>query len=442
MFASLLKQLHTLVWDTPTAGQPVWRKTLVEAGRILWVVIRDLLSGTLSLRAMSLVYTTLLSLVPALAIAFALSRAFGLDSYVQAMLTDFLGPLGERGAEITQKITEFVSSVNANVLGTVGFAFLLYTVISMIKKVEEAFNSIWRVESNRSLTRQITEIVSMSVLGPIVVLTLIGIMAGTLSNAYVGAITSFGPIRFLIDQMSRLVPFAVLIGAFTFLYALLPNARVRFTSALVGATVAGIVWGATGWAFALFVVRSAQYVAIYSAFASLAVFMVWLYVAWLILLMGCSIAFYFQNRRYLSPIDGLGLLTSRQLDRMAVQAMLLLHESFRCGTRPWTQETLAQRLRLPVDAMKVIVQSLCRAELVIFSSDSPSRLLPGRSPEKTAITDILEAVRRYKETGDIADSSLASVPKVDAFFQRLTEAEASVLEGTSITDLIDERPTK
>ena len=442
MFASLLKQLHVVVWDTPMAGQPAWRIVLIEAGRILWVVIRDLLSGTLSLRAMSLVYTTLLSLVPALAIAFALSRAFGLDSYVQGMLTDFLGPLGERGVEITQKMMEFVNSVNANILGTVGFVFLLYTVISMIQKIEGAFNSIWRVESTRSLARQFTEIISFSLLGPLVVVMLIGIMAGALSNSYVGAVISYEPVRFVIDQMSRLVPFAVLIGAFTFLYAMLPNTRVKITSALVGASVAGIIWGATGWAFAIFVVRSAQYVAIYSAFASLAIFMIWLYVAWLILLMGCSISFYFQNRRYLSPIDGLGVLTSRQLDRMAVQTMLLLHDSFKKGSKPWTQETLAQRLRLPIDAMKEIVTALCKADLVAFSTDSPNRLLPARAADKTPITEILEAVHKYRDKGDIADTALANVPKVDVFFQRLAAAEASVLDGTNVSDLLDEPQTK
>ena len=442
MLTDLFKQLHIIVWDTQLAGQPVWRRTLIEAGRILWVVTRDLISGTLSLRAMSLVYTTLLSLIPALAIAFALSRAFGLDTYVQSMLTDFLAPLGERGAEVTRTMMEFVNRVNANILGTVGFAFLLYTVISMLKKVETAFNSIWRVEASRSIARQFTEIVSFSLLGPLVVLTLVGIMAGALSNSYVGAFVSYAPVRFLIDQMSKLVPFIVLIGAFTFLYAMLPNTRVKLSSALVGATVAGIVWGATGWAFAIFVVRSAQYVAIYSAFASLVIFMVWIYVAWLILLMGSAISFYFQNRRYLSPIDGLGLLSARQLDRMAVQALLLLHDSFQKGGKLWTQETLAQRLKLPVDAMKEIIRALCRAELVAFSSDMPSRLLPSRAPEKTCIVDILDAVHRHRDKGDIADSALASVPKVDAFFTRLAEAEASVLKGATVADLLVESGPK
>ncbi|MEQ8741418.1 MAG: YihY/virulence factor BrkB family protein, partial [Hoeflea sp.] len=323
MFGSttLLDRAHAIVWDRPLAELPFWQRSLFLAARIGWSVVRDLLGGALSLRAMSLVYTTLLSIVPALAIAFAVFRAFGFDSWIEALLADFLAPLGDQGVEITRQMMEFVQRVNVNVLGTIGFAFLLYTVISLINKVEAAFNSIWRVEANRSFARQFTEIVSMSVLGPILVLTVFGIMAGAVSNSFIGSLAEYEAVRYIIEQSSRLLPYAILIAAFGFIYVMIPNTRVHLGSAAVGATVAGIAWGAAGWTFATFVVKSAQYVAIYSAFATLVFFMIWLYAAWLILLGGCSIAFYYQNRAYLSPHAGVSLLTLRQLDRMSVQAL-------------------------------------------------------------------------------------------------------------------------
>src|SRR5690606_27771259 len=138
----------------------------------------------------------------------------------------------------------------------------------------------------------------------------------------------------------------------------IPNTRVKASAAAVGATVAGVAWGAAGWTFATFVVKSAQYVAIYSAFASLVFFMIWLYAAWLILLGGCSIAFYYQNRAYLSPHAGVSLLTLRQLDRMAVQALLLVHEAFERGQTPWTEEALARRLHVPMESMAEISSAL------------------------------------------------------------------------------------
>lgn len=430
------RRLRDFLWDKPLEGEPYWRAALIEAGRIAWVVARDLIEGRLNLRAMSLVYTTLLSLVPALALGFAVFRAFGFDSYIQGMLIEFLGPLGAQGEEIIGRVMEFVQRVNANVLGTVGFAFLLYTVVSMINKIEEAFNNIWHVTSNRSLARQFTEILSMGVLGPIVLFTALGIMASTLSHSFVGGLAEIEPFRFLIAQMSRVVPYAVLIGTFAFIYMMVPNTRVTWSAALVGATVAGLVWGATGWAFATFVVKSAQYVAIYSAFASLVVFMIWLYTAWLILLVGCAISFYYQNRHYLSPAAGLGLLTARQRIRMAVHMLLLLHEAFERGQTPWTDDAISHRLHLPMEAVNELERILVAAGLIMHSTDSPSRLLPSRPADLVRIADVIAAIRHQTETGGIVERSLAREPRIEAFFARLAEAEAAVLDGTTIADLL------
>lgn len=433
---SLLERAHALIWEPVIDEMPFWQRALYLSARIGWAVVRDLLTGTLSLRAMSLVYTTLLSIVPALAIAFAIFRAFGFDAYLQTMVTDFLAPLGDEGAAITQQMMEFVQRVNANILGTVGFFFLLYTVISLINKVEAAFNAIWRVDANRSFARQFTEIVSMSVLGPLLVLSVFGIMAGALSNSYFGSLAEYEAVRYVLDQSSRLLPYAVLIAAFGFIYVMIPNTRVTIAAAAVGATVAGIAWGAAGWTFATFVVKSAQYVAIYSAFATLVFFMIWLYAAWLILLGGCSIAFYYQNRAYLSPYAGVSLLTLRQLDRMSVQALVLVHEAFDKGQTPWTAETLAKRLHVPMEAMSEISGALCKAGLLTHSAGTPSRFVPGRPANRTAISDVFAAIRAYRYDRSVADDTLAHEPRVEAFFVRLAKEEASLSEPVTIASLI------
>ncbi len=366
------------------------------------------------------------------------SRTFGYDVYVQESLTQALAPLGTEGAEITTRIMEFVDRVNTNVLGTVGFVFLLYTVISMVKKIEAAFNDIWRVESSRSLARQFTDFISMGVLGPLVLFTVLGIMAGALSNAYVGTFVDYAPVRFVIDQTSRIVPYAVLIATFTFIYTMIPNTRVQIVSAFVGATVAGLAWGVAGWAFATFVVKSAQYVAVYSAFASLVVFMIWLYASWLILLIGCSISFYFQKRSHLSPSIGLTQLTPRQQSRMAVQALVLIHEAFERGGQAWTEEALAQRLRLPAESMIRIEAMLSDGGFIARSDGQPSRLVPALPAHKVHVSDIMDCIRANREVGGVSDTMLAHLPKVQSFYDRVNEAEAALLTGTTIADLMCE----
>tara|TARA_R110000824_G_scaffold366730_2_gene555653 strand:+ start:193332 stop:194681 length:1350 start_codon:yes stop_codon:yes gene_type:complete len=432
----IFTRIRQLVWETPDKDLPIWQSALVQAAQIAWVVGRDLIEGRLNLRAMSLVYTTLLSLVPTIAIAFAIFQAFGYAVYVQDFLTQFLEPLGEQGVEITARLMEFVDRVNANVLGTVGFAFLVYTVISMVKKIEAAFNDIWRVEASRSLTRQVTEIVSMGVLGPLVVFTVVGIMAGALSNAYVGAVADYGPVKFLLSQMSKIIPYVILISVFAFLYLLMPNTRVRLSSAFAGALVAGIAWGIAGWAFATFVVKSAQYVAVYSAFASLVVFMIWLYAAWLILLVGCSISFYFQKRHHLSPSIGLALLTSRQQHRMAVQALVLIHEAFERGSDGWTEETLARRLHLPQESMNSIGKELIAGGLITRSDGEPARLTPARPAQLVRVCDVIAILRESRDRGSVSDALLSRLPNVDAFFENVSEVENKLLQDTTVADLM------
>jgi len=433
---TFLERAHAFVWDRPLTELPFWQRSLFLAARIGWAVVRDLLGGALSLRAMSLVYTTLLSIVPALAIAFAIFRLFGFDSYIETMLADFLAPLGDQGAEITLQMMQFVQRVNVNVLGTIGFFFLLYTVISLINKVEASFNSIWHVEANRSFARQFTEIVSMSVLGPLLVLTVFGIMAGAVSNSFVGGLAEYEAVRYILDQSSRLLPYAVLIAVFSFIYIMIPNTRVKADAAVVGATVAGVAWGAAGWTFATFVVKSAQYVAIYSAFASLVFFMIWLYAAWLILLGGCSIAFYYQNRAYLSPHAGVSLLTLRQLDRMAVQALLLVHDAFDHGQKPWTEETLARRLHVPMESMGDISAALCDAGLMTIATGTPSRFVPGRPADKTNLADVFAAIRTRRYNRSITDDSLAHDPRIEAFFEKLDERQAEIVDDVTIASLM------
>jgi len=433
---SLYLRARALVWDTPRTDLTFWQLALLQAAQIMWVVGRDLIDGRLNLRAMSLVYTTLLSLVPTIAIAFAIFRAFGYAVYVEQFLTQFLEPLGDQGTEITARLMEFVQRVNANVLGTVGLVFLVYTVISMVKKIEAAFNDIWHVESSRSLTRQVTEIVSMGVLGPIILFTAIGVMAGALSNAYVGTVIDFGPIRFLISQMSKIVPYVILISVFALLYLMMPNTRVKLSSAFTGALVAGIAWGIAGWGFATFVVKSAQYVAVYSAFASLVVFMIWLYAAWLILLIGCSISFYFQKRQHLSPNIGLVRLTQRQLNHMAIKALVLIHKAYEGGGEAWTEETLARRLHLPAEAMGEIEGALTKSGFVVRSDGSPTRLIPVRPARLVRVADVFDMIRALGEAGSVSDDNLSRLEVVDEFFATLHKAERELIDGTTIADLL------
>ncbi len=440
MFGSLVSDLQTRltreIWAKPKDEDPFFRRPLTVAAQILWVVIRDLLTGQASLRAMSLVYTTLLAIVPVLALLFAILKAFGVDDQIETLMLEFLAPMGAQGVEITENTIAFVQQVNISVLGSVGLVFLIYTLISLIQKIQAAFNSVWQVSADGSLARQMAAYISVGLLGPLLLFLAIGVIATTASSFLMDTLGAFGPIRTAIEEASRLVPFLMTMSAFAFLYLVVPNTRVKLSAALVGGAITGLMWVATGWAFATFVVTSANYAAIYSAFASVVLGMIWLYVAWLIVLVGCSVTYYFQNRAHLSSESGLMRLTLDQVKRTCLVLLTVVHRSFHTGDTSWTSARLSRRLGIPPQTVELIVDPLRRAGLVAWAG-ADKRLVPTKPADMTQVNDVLKVINTDDHRGAAADDTLGSDTAVDGLLQSVAEAEDTVLKDLTIADLIE-----
>ncbi len=433
---NLIRHFYKFVWETPLDGAGNGRTALVETLQIIWVVTRDLIEGRLGLRAVSLVYTTLLSFVPAIAVAFAVFRMVGYHVYLQRFMLQFLSPLGNQGIEITETTMRFVERVNSSVLGTVGFAFLIYTVISMVMKIEESFNTIWRAQNSRSIIRQLRDFVSFGVAGPLFILMSIGVIASFVTSAL--SITGIGsvPIKSFIRELSHYLPYVLAILAFAALYKFVPNTRVKTSSAFLGATVAGALWTITGWGFASFVANSTSYAVIYSAFAALFFFMIWLYVGWLILLVGCSVSFYFQNRKHLSPVAGVVELSPQQMERIGTHALLLIHEAYERGDGPLTEEDLSSRLLAPIEAMERILEAFLGAHLIARAEAPAGHYLPSRAASQTSIGDAIQAIRQKGAERALPENRLAHDPAIDDFFQRIEAEQRARLDDVSFADLL------
>jgi membrane protein len=368
---------------------------LLDLLRYPFALARDLLTGELNLRAMSLVYTTLLSLVPLAAFAFAVLKGLGVHRDLEPLIYEFLRPIGERAYELTERFMDFVDNVRGDVLGSVGLAFLLYTVLSTVQKLEEAFNFAWHVERPRSIMRRVSEYLSLMVIGPIflvVVFSMFGAIASHRSMAWLASHEPFGTIT---RTLGLLGPYLFVTGVFTFLYAFVPNTRVRLRAALIGGVVAGLLWAASGALFARVIAASTQMVAIYAGFAIFLAALIWIYLSWLILLIGAQLSFYVQNPRYLRVGQGHVRLTSALRERLAFTVMLLIARKFIAGEPPWRQRGLAEELEIPGSALATVIRSLERAGLVTLTEEE--EVIPARDLEGIALTDILHAVRDERQ---------------------------------------------
>ncbi|NNF97230.1 MAG: YihY family inner membrane protein, partial [Halobacteria archaeon] len=260
----------------------------ITALRIGHLIMRDISEGQITLRAMGLVYTTLLAMVPLIAVSFSVLKGFGVHNQVEPLLLGLLEPLGDKGVEITEKIIGFVDNINVTVLGSLGVALLFYTAVSLMQKIERAFNDTWRVTELRPFAQRFSDYLTVILIGPVLMFTALGVTASIGNIEMVKAAMQVEVIGASIQLAGRLLPYLLVVGAFTFVYVFVPNTRVSFRAALIGALVAGLMWQIMGWGFAAFVANSTKYTAIYAAFATMLILLIWLYVSWLILLTGGS----------------------------------------------------------------------------------------------------------------------------------------------------------
>ncbi|NKB18943.1 MAG: YihY family inner membrane protein [Alphaproteobacteria bacterium] len=436
----LLPQLvRSWVWKPEINSLNYWPNVGLHSARTCWVVISDISRGDLNLRAMSLVYTTILSIVPLLAVSFSVLKGFGVHEQLETAMMRSLLNFGAEGMAVGEKIIEIVGNVKAGVLGSLGLALLLYTVISLMQKIEDAFNYIWHVPQIRPLAQRFSGYLTVIIIGPVLVFTSLGISASLMNHRIVTSLSSVEPIGAVINIAGSLVPVLLVIAAFTFIYVFMPNTRVRVLSAVTGAAIASVLWHVAGWAFTAFVVSSAQYTAIYSAFAALIFFMLWLYIAWLVLLVGASVAFYHQNPDRVTLERSNLILSPRMRERSGLIIMTeIAADYFTERDRPTTTQ-LAQRIGLRNETVSDLIQLLTEENFIVATGDNPPQWLPTRAPASIKISDVLNILRAEGEAGTLSPDSVKTPPSLEAILTSLDSTQQNTLDGKTIADLVGQK---
>ena len=430
------RALDTWLWRTPLERASAAEAILLGLLRLAFVLVRDLAQGQLTLRAMSLVYTTLLSLVPLLALSFSVLKAFGVHNQVAPVLLAFLAPLGDQSALVTERIIEFIGKLNVGVLGSIGLALLIYTVVSLLQKIEESVNYIWHITTLRGFARRFSGYLSVLLIGPVLVFALIGATRALSRTEPVRDLLTFEPLAAAAHALATLLPLVGAIAIFTLAYALVPNTRVRLGAALTGGAVAGVLWHALARAFAAFAAGSTQYAAIYSSLAILILFLIWLYINWLVLLLGASIAFYRQRPEYLIVQPGEPRLSNRMRERVALTAMFLVAKAYHDGAAPWTLERLTQHLGVPMHGVDAICSALQRSGLLaVIDGDVPS-YVPARDLQRIEVSDVLASVRAAGEDRFVSPETLQVPDPVGALLQGLEQATADRLGDLTLRELV------
>ena len=403
--------------------------------RVLVAVARAPFDGQLNLEAAALVYRTLLSIVPLLAVAFSLLKAFGAQYRIEPLLVQMFSPLGPGGVEVARHIIEFVSNIGVGVLGAVGLLGLFYTVVSVIEGIENALNHIWHVRRSRTLMRKFTDYLSILLVGPVLVFAALGIIASAQSSRIVQRVLALTPFKpEIVATVWHVAPFVLLVAAFTLLYRFLPYARVAPGAALVGGVTAATLWHVVGLAFARLVASSTSYSAIYSGFAVLVLFLLWLQIAWLVVLVGGEVAYIQQHPT--SYVAVRGQPSMRLRERAGLEALVEITRRYLAGEPPLRLDDLARLLGAPLAIVDEVIEDFVHHGFLARAVE-PDGVVLARTPELIIITDVLAAIR--EPTDNAVDLDIADGPAMDAL-RRRDDAVDQALAGLTLRSVATTGP--
>lgn len=388
----------------------------LRAWRLVNASVENFLANNDLLRAAALTYTVALSIVPILALGFSALKGLGAANQMRPLIDKYLA-LGSTGTG--DQLMSYVQNVNAAALGTAGAAFLLITVISTLSTIEQAFNEIFRVAKSRSYLRKFSDYLSVLFTVPLMIAAALAV------TAVVSVRVSALPI------LTTLAPYFFVWGAFFFLYTFFPYTRVKLGPALLGSLVAAILFQLAQWGYVRFQVGAANYKAIYGALATVPIFLVWIYMAWAIILFGAEVTAAAQRGADYAPMH------PESIDfpcAAALYTLLRLADQQSDKEAPLQFQDLAHPLGLAPATLEPVVEALKAAGFVIEvpsskGSKAGAELHLVRAPASISLADALAAVTA-------GDNANPVDPRVAAVMQRIAGAQRQVLETMTLADLL------
>lgn len=349
-----MKQKISDIWKFVTYD--IWRITENEVTKTkfsiyniiktVYLCINRFTTDRLANKASALTYSTLLAIVPMLAILFAIARGFGFSSLMEQQLRSGFGGSPETTEAIFSFVDSYLSQTKGGVFIGIGLVMLLWTVINLVSSIEITFNRIWQVKKERSMYRKITDYFSMLLLMPILI-----VVSGGLSvfmSTMLKQMEDFALLAPILKFLIQLIPFGLTWIMFTGLYAFMPNTKVKLKHALIS----GILVGTAYQAFQLLYISSqlwvSRYNAIYGSFAALPLFLLWLQISWTICLFGAELTYAGQNIRNFSFDKDTQNISRRYRDFISILIMSLIAKRFEQGVSPYTAELLSEEHQIPI----------------------------------------------------------------------------------------------
>lgn len=351
-------------WEYCSVG--VWADTrplfLVNLIKTLNISVRSFLNTNLQSQACAMTYRTLLAIVPALALLFAIGRGFGLQDYLQAELLHIFPSQKTTIIHSLKFVDSYLNQASEGIFVGVGIVFLLYTLISLMMSVEDAFNLVWNVREGRGIWRKITDYTAMLLILPVLMICGGGLYAFMSSSIQ----QTFG-VTFMTPVITALFEFGSFLFAclfFSALFTLLPNTKVKFRNALLPGLFTGLGFFVLQWLFVSGQVYVSKYNAIYGSFSFLPLLLLWMQLVWVICLTGCLLTYASQNIFQFTFSDQINDISKDYSEKVTIAVAAAIVQRFVKIESPLTAHDIISKYGIPSRLLTSVLERLIDSGII------------------------------------------------------------------------------
>ncbi len=427
------------IWNVEEEKLPVYKKIPLNILKVLVITIKNFGKDNTPIYASALTYFSMLSIVPVIAVGFAIAKGFGLESILEEEIAKSLAGQEEVAAYLLSFAKSMLSNTKGGILAIVSIAVLLYTVLKLFHQIEVSFNTIWKIEKQRTFIRKFTDYLAIVMIAPILI-----VLSGTL-NVYVTTILrDFGQhsgyseyISPFIFLMIKFVPYILIWLLFTLLYLIIPNKSVKFLHAMAAGIIAGTAYQLLQYFYITLQIGFSRYNAIYGSFAALPLFLIWLQMSWNVVLAGAQIAASFENLRSYGYKNTYPFLSQTDKRRLSLMILKKIVDRFKAGLPAPNIEDLSEESQLPVLYVTKVVDELCKVGLIskIANDANQEAYQPAIDIAKLSFALVIDRITDYGETKLLKATQDEDFEKINRLLDDFNRNIKTVFSNTLIKDL-------
>lgn len=395
----ILQFVDNDIWRIPAKDLPWPKSFLLRQLRVIVLAVRGTVEDRCQLRASSLTFYSLLSIVPVFAMIFGIAKGFGFDRAIEQMIYEKLEGQEEVATRIVGFAQALLQNAEGGIIASVGVGILFLIIILILSDIENAFNDIWGIRSPRRLGRKVSDYLSLMLICPVLFITssaLTVVIASGIKEV-VQKIDLLGAVSPAIFFVVNLLPYCVLWILFTYLYLFMPNTKINFRSGAVAGIIAAAIYTIFQWGYINFQILVARYNAIYGSFAALPLFFVWLHASWLIMLFGAEISFASQNVDDFEFEKDCRSVSHAFKRLLSLSIAHLLVKHFSNGGGGWTAIQISKKLEIPLRLVNRILYDLVSSGVVSEIKVGEGRMVafqPAKDPETMTIKYVIDALEQ------------------------------------------------